>query len=653
MNFRSIALVFSGVLLTACNQISAGLTPAHEKINAAFPIEDSIKIAHAALLAAMEGKHAEQKTISDQYAKLIGVRAITCTAKSSIDRFDTLQNIKLKVLDVECFQKQDALLAEWIGLQRLALALSRPALVPLSTLPDKSLLPNYSDYSGQVTAAADANVLVVKGTQKLTAVSLPSGKVINAFGLPEQAFKPVTLSPNGHVLAVPTGSRNLRMYEVETGKQLWNTEGYADVIAWLPQVQAALLTQVNTGSPQLLDIKNGKIEAFPSTEKRLTWALQDKAASGKYLVGAGQTVSQMEIKRTEQGVLEAAPIAQWRLNGAGISSTNAFLVADGTKLVYQSGQDLAWINLDNQQQGLWQLSAINAYGFTKLNEKSIIFETNAVGPTAAATRMLDISTGTVSAAKNMDLRDGSMVSLLPRAGYIKRSETSVTIGTMVETDTPQNLDQLVSDALLAKQLAKLTPSANSMGEADTPRNSYHEALASQVRAMNAAGAIKDGLPRDVVESIRRGSTNSSNNNPPTVGSALLSDVPSNARVSVVGVYEGTSAGSGSKISHSTGSVRINVQPGSAPLVLVLSNYEPVHWLINTNGRKISKILTSGYNEATVMGANGTTVVKIGNKHAYKIDSNDYSSLKRDIARYVANPIGVFQGSYTGREFSVN
>lgn len=649
MNFRYLALLYTCALLAGCNQISALITPADEKINAAFPLADATRTAYTTLLASLDTTPSERKSIVEEYTKLMGVRALTCTAKTPIGRFDTVSKIKTKVSDMECFQKQDVRLTEWVGLQRLSQVLSRPALVALSVLPDKALLPNFAEYSGQVTVASEANVMVVKGGQKFTAIQLPSGKVINSFPIPEQTYRPAILAANGRVLAVPVGSRNLRMIEVETGNLLWSTEEFSDLIAWLPQVQAALLSQAGSGSAQLLDIKNGKIDAFPSTEKRLTWALPVKAASGGYLVGAGQTVSQMDITRSVQGVLEAAPIQQWRLTGNGISSTRAFLMDNGTKLVYHSGPDLAWLNLTDQQQGVWQLSAIGAYSFTKLNEKAIVFDTPAVGTTPAATRVFNIDDGTVAVAKNIDIRDGALVPLLPRSGYLKRSDSSVTIGTAADIGVSQSLDQVVSEALLAKQLAKVN--AMSGNEAQTPSNPYYEALAKQVRAGNVMGAVRNGLSREVIESIQKG-TDYANNGSAKPIKPLLTDVPSNARVSVVGVYEGTNSSSKRNMTHAPGSVRINVQPGSTPLVLVLASYEPVHWLINTNGRKISKIFTSGYYDSTVIGADNAPVIKIGSKHAYKLDSSEYTQLKQDIARYIENPVQLFQGSYTGKEFSV-
>ncbi len=653
MVFARAILLFLFATLSGCNQVTTLFVPAEEKINAAFPLQDTIKVAHSALMSSLDSKPQELKLVSEQYTKLMGVRALTCTAKVSIGRMDTVSSIRTKVLDSDCFQKQDARVMEWIGLQRLSLALSRLALVPIEPFPERALLPNFSDYSGQATIATEANVLVIKGAQRYTALQLPSGKVITTFAVPEQTYRAASLSANGHVLAVPVGSRNLRMIEVETGNLLWSTEEYSELIAWLPQVQAAVITQANSGAPQLLDIKNGRIDPFPATEKRITWALPEQTANGKYLVGGGQTVSQMTVIRTPQGLLEAAPLQQWRLVGGGISTSTAFLIANGTKLVYQNGQDLGWLNLETQQQGIWQLSAINAYGFAKLNERNILFDARPLGTDSATTRVLDTEDGTVALAKNVDVRDGSLVSLLPRSGYLRRSDSSVTVGTAMDTEAPQSLERLVSSTLLAKELAKVNAiSTGGSGEAVGTSNPNYEAYAKQVRAMNVASAIRDGLPRDVIESIRKGTQGSGQRQGPA-GTPLLTDVPSNARVVALGVYEGTTSSPNASGGRRPGSVRINVLPGSAPLVLVLTSYEPVNWLVSTNGRKISKILVSGYYDSNVIGTDGTPVIKIGNKHAYKMDSNEYALLKQDVARYLSNPIQLFQGSYTGREFSVN
>lgn len=695
MFLRHVALACACAALAGCDQIAAGFTPAQEKINAAFAPPDDLQSAHHALVSALEGDKAAQQATAQQHAKLMEVRALTCTAKTPIGRFDTISTIKAKVTDVECFRKEDARLAEWISLQRLARVLTKPPLAPLAALPAKALLPNFNDYTNQVAIAASANVMVVKGAQRFNLVELPGGKQLGSFAVPEQNYRPATLSPNGRVLAIPVGSRNLRMVEVETGNVLWNTEEYSDLIAWLAPLEAALLAQTGSGSPQLLDFQKGTVTPYPATEKRLTWALSVPVVNSYYLVGSSQTASLMSITRGTHGTLEAAPLKQWQLTGNGISST-PFLMNNSSKLVYPSSQDLGWLDMEKDQQGVWQLSALNASGFAKLGEQTIVFDTMTTGSATAATRVLDISQGSVAIVKNLDSRDGSLVSLAPRSGYLKRGNSAAIIGSALELDAPQPLDALVSEANLARQLARLNPpSAPVYTAPNSEREQYIALLSRQVRAGNAAGAIRDGLPRDVVESIRRGSSAASEAavaaaeaaraaagaapSPFPVQKPMMADVPANAKVSFIGVYEAdTSAQAASAPGmrygrpsptivtsptfvlspssqprgRSAGTIRVNVAPGSAPVVLVLSNYEPVHWVINAGNRNISAIFLSGNHPATVAGQGSAQVHRIGSKYAYKIDSPDYTQLKQTLAHYIPNPVQSFQGAYKGQDFSV-
>jgi hypothetical protein len=654
---RHLALACICVALAGCDQISAGFTPAQEKINTAFPLADELQTARNALLASLEGDKAAQQSVTEQYGKLMQLRALTCTAKTPIGRFDNAFKIRAKVTDTDCFQKQDLRLAEWIALRRLALALAKSPLAPLADLPAKALLPNYNEYTGQVAAASSANVMVVRGPQRFNVVQLPGGKQLGSFAVPEQAYRQPALSANGRVLAIPVGSRNLRMIEVETGNVLWNTEEYSEIIAWLPQLDAAVLTLSGTGAPQLIDFKNGKVDPYPATEKRLTWALSMPAANGKYLVGSGQTASLMDISRSANGTLEAAPVKQWRLTGNGVSST-PFLMADGNKIVYPSSQDLNWLDMQTEQQGVWQLSAVGAQGFSKLNEQAIVFDTMASGTTPAATRVLDISQATVATAKNLDAKDGTLTPLTPRAGYLKRSGSAVIIGNAVELEAPQPLDALVSEAQLARQLSRLNSMAANSEAAPGPDQDRYAALSRQVRAMNTAAAIRDGLPRDVVEAIRQGRGPNSAQGaaaglPAPGAKPLLADVPADAKVSFIGVYEAASTSPSASGGNRTGGIRVNVTPGNTPLVLVLTSYEPVRWTINSANRKISAILLSGNAQSSVISPGNPQVLKIGSAYAYKMDSQEYARVKQDIARYVSNPVQSFQGGYKGQDFSVN
>jgi hypothetical protein len=67
---------------------------------------------------------------------------------------------------------------------------------------------------------------------------------------------------------------------------------------------------------------------------------------------------------------------------------------------------------------------------------------------------------------------------------------------------------------------------------------------------------------------------------------------------------------------------------------------------------VSAVLLSGYHESSVFGADDAQVLRIGSNHAYKIDSPDYMTLKKNVARYVGNPVRTFQGAYSAQSFTV-
>lgn len=648
MFLRHAAAIFFCTLLAGCDQLSALTTPIPEKVNAAFPLPDSLQVAHRSLQQSLIDNPAALQEAGEQFAKLMNVRALSCTATSPIGRLDTVSAIRRKVKDGDCFGKQDAELDQWVSLRRLALISAKPPLVPLAELSGKTPMPHMGDHSAVIAVATAANVIVARSGQRFNMLEIPSGRQLQSIPAPDLSYRPPLLSPNARVLVLPLGTRNLRLLEAETGNVLWNTEAYSGILAWMPQLKAALLTQSNTGSPYLLDLAQGRIDAFPSTEKQLNWAVPTPTASGKYLVGTGQTISLMDLARDTSDKLAAAPLKQWRvIAGRSINAQTVFLMDEGKRLVYQTGQDLGWLDLATENQGVWEVSGLNPQGFTKLNEQQILFDTHGNGSTPAMSRVLDISQEVISTVKDMEPREGALLALLPRSGFLRRGSSGVAIGTAVETESPRPLTTVLSEALLAKQLARLNPPGSGAENELTP---YQQQLARQIRAMNTASAIRDGLSRDKVDAIRRGQSSAGTEAalPPGV-KPMLTDISANARVSMVGVYESGRRSGTAK----AGPVTIEVQPGATPLVLVLSSYEPVQWMVRTNGRKIEAVLLSGYNESNVYGAGDARVLKIGSRSAYKMDSREYELLKRDIARYVANPVSSFQGNYKGDSFRVN
>lgn len=593
---RSFVLLAALLCLGGCDRMSAAFTPATDRINAAFPLPDELQTASTRLFASLEADKPAKQVTADQLGQLLKVRALTCTATSPVGRFDTAANIKSKVADLTCFRQQDAQLDEWIAVRRIGMALRDAPVYPLAPLPAKGLLPNFAENVSTVLAASDANVMVVRGHQRFTAVQLPGGKQFSSFPVPEQTSRQPSLSPNGRLLAVPVG-KGLRILEVATGNLLWSTEKYSDVIAWLPQLEVVVLTQAGTSSPQFMDARRGTLEPYPAAEKSLTWSLP--MDGGKLLVGSPTTVSLMRHARGVNDAMDIVPVRQWTLPGYRSPGTLPHLMNQGKKLVYARGSEVGWLNLETGEQGAWQVFGSGST-IAKVSDTSILFDSRMPGATpgtTAGTQVLDVEKMLIANAKDLDARDGQLFSLAPRTGYLKRSNNAVVIGGSVEGENPTDLERLIADAQLAQQLAKL--------------------------------------------------------NEPRV-KPLLDNVPEDARLSVIGVYEPEvstvrSGGGGNK----TGNIKVNVGPGKTPVVLALSSYEPVTWVIsNSSGRKISAILLSGYYESTVAGQGNAQVLKIGRTHAYSMDGPDYVRLKQDLARYVSNPVTSFQGGYKGREFMV-
>jgi hypothetical protein len=596
---RILVTLAVAACLSGCDLYNAVVTPAPDKVNAAFPLADELQLARNRLFASLEGDPAGLAQVKQQFQQLMVARALTCSASHPVGRFDTPAAIKARLTDTQCFATQDAQLEEWVGVRRVGLVFRAPPLVPPAALPPRTLLPSTAEPFATAMLAAEANVLVLRGyQQRFTALQVPAGKEISSFSVAESQGRNPSLSPNGRLLAVPAG-KGLRFHEVESGKLLWSTEKLQDVVGWAPKLGLIVLSQAGTGAPQMLDAVSGRIEAYPATEKRLTWSLP--LADGRLLVGSQGTASLMEQSRDGSGALAVRAVRQWPLAGGMAYQTAPMLMHQGNRVVYASGnRDLAWIDLATGAQGNWQLSAVNANGFAKLGEHLVAFDSSVAGTTTLPTRVLDTDKQLVLAARDMGARDGQMVGFAPRAGFLKRGPNAMTLVGSLETEEPQEVERYLSEALLARQLAK---------------------LAQQEQEAKLLGA------------------------------PLLQGLPANARVSIVGVYEAETGSHGHGKPRTPGPITVTVASGSTPVVLVLASYEPVNWVIQ-GSRKPVAVLVSGYHPSTVSGQGAAQVVRIGSSYAYKVDSGELRELQRTVARYVGPLPQQFQGGYKGSQFQV-
>lgn len=586
---RYFAALCAAVCLAGCDNITAAFTSTPDRINAAFPLPAELQTASARLLASLDADKAARQLEVDQLHKLMKVRALTCTAATPVGRFDSKAQILRKVIDLACFKQQDAQIGDRIGMRRIGLALREAPAYPAAPLPPQQApLPNYVENMNGIVVAADANVMVVQGPQSFAAAQLPGGKQFSSFAVAQNGGRLASLSPNGRLLAVPV-AKGLRIVEVGSGNAVWSTDKYTEFVAWLPKLDLVVLTEARTGTPHVLDARRGTVEPYPSAEKTLSWGLG--LDGDKLLVGTNTSVSLMRHSRSADGTLDIAPVKNWTLPGHNPNRA-PLLLSQGRKLVYARGNDVAWLNLETGDKGTWPLST-HISPLAKISDTAIFFQIAAPGGGPRVGRVIDVDKLTIASVTDVQGSEGALYSLAPRMGYFKRSSEAAFIGGSVDSENPQDLERMIAEAQLAQQLAKL--------EAEKP---------------------------------------------------LLTGVPDNAKLSVIGVYEPEGAVHSHRSERVAVPIRVNVGPGSTPLVLALCSYEPVKWTLNTNGRKIHTILLSSYYESSVVGQGGTQVLKIGRKCAYKIDGPEYAEWKKEIARYVSAPVQIFQGGYKGREFTV-
>lgn len=100
-------------------------------------------------------------------------------------------------------------------------------------------------------------------------------------------------------------------------------------------------------------------------------------------------------------------------------------------------------------------------------------------------------------------------------------------------------------------------------------------------------------------------------------------------------------------------MRVLVRPSARPVVLVLSSYEPVNWMVVNAGAQISAVLLSGYQLSAVTGIGPAPLRRIGSAYAYSPGSVEFTNLRQAVTQYTGpREIRSFQGSYSGTEFSV-
>lgn len=612
-HWKVIFPVALAIALTGCDKMSSAFTSETERVSKAFPLPDDVNFAANRFIESSK-QSGEQETAKERVEKMMQVRALTCTSTVSIGRFDSPEDIRHKPVDLDCFKQHDAEIREWLGFQRIAALLSRAALVPLAPLGAQRALPSYGESTVSISASTQSNVALALGDRGLvTVIRLPDGKPIQSIS--EQGFNTnaIELSPNGRVMiAQDRSGRLIKAFDTESGELIWKSEKYVSLISWLPQSKALVLICSAPGrEAAILNLETGKQSSYIASIKHPLWAIPvaDGEATDRRVVGGDSVIALVDHVKEADGSIVPTQVQFWSITKP-LSSGKPFLMSNGTKLLYLSFPGLGWLNMATGKSGSLDMSLLRARDFTQVSDTSLMYSVPKRGDAYNREAWaLDVEKMTVARVTSLDDSLGAGMPLSPRIGFMQKRRFAA-VGDKVEFGEAIDLQQAISAANLEVQLEK-------------------------VQQVQQAQARQDAIAQAPAPK------------------PVLTNIPANAHVEVIGVYESKYGVHGVGVKRTTGPIRVHVRPSSTPLVLVVSSYEPVRWFVDNPGqRKISAVLVSGVHESEVLGVGGAQILKIGSTHAFKVDSPGYQELKASIARYLPNPIRSFQGTYTGESFFV-
>lgn len=625
--------------MSGCNGVLEVFLPTPTKINKAFPVNTEARVAEENLRLLIMKDKAESSSFYDEYASLLEIRALTCTQGIKISRFSSVESIKSLPVSRDCLNEQDGHLLRFLGIRQVAVRFAQGALRPLLPLGQPWPVPPAGIDIYSAYAAAAAGVAVLRGTRsEFVSIEIPGGNKIATLLTIRDASHHVLLSPNGRVAAIQIRNDSMVFVDTETGIKLFESGEINRIHAWLPDINAALVNESKTGALSIIDFKTAKITPHPLGLRGQNWALPVSNSPSRVLVGSDGVFSLIEHTTATSGI-QGKLIREYRMSdGRGVTSSPPTLMLGGKAIVFITMRDLKMLNLETGKETLWKTGEFLANRYGKLSESTLMVDSYSVNGVSTKPWVFNIEEITLSPVESAQGNSGILAELSGRLGIMRR-ESKMWFGDEIKAGEPTALDTLFSSFNLERQIAKL--------EAETRAN----------ESFDKFNRANFGIfPPAPVAGAQGGSRMSSLGSQPgeVTASGPIAELARNSQIEALGVYQGKMVGMQATASdRRKGNIEVRIRRSAKPIVLVLSSYEPVRWqLIREPGANLVVVLISGYYQSEVVGAGTARVVMNGSSFAYKPESQEYSTLNRDVMRLTGKSIGIFQGRYEGVSFSV-
>jgi len=464
---RAIYILLFSITAIGCTDAWETLLPVFTKVNKAFPPKAEVRVAMEDLRTLLQQDQEALKAIEAEYSSRLELRAHTCTQASTIGRFDSVATIKTLPLSRDCFNLQDTLLMQYLGIRLVATQISEPPLRPLVPLGPPFAVPKIESLdvlSGY--AASGAGVAVLKGTRsEFVSIEIPGGNKIADMSTIAGAWNDVFVSPNGRVAAVDLDLRNrgVVFVDTETGAKLWEARDINKFFAWLPELSAALVSDSKTSVLSVIDFQASKIEPHTINLRNQNWALPLSSSPSRVLVGTHRTFSLMEHERTPEGI-KASVIKEFKIKqGQGVTSLSPTLMLGGKAIVFITSRDFMMVDLESGKETFWATGEFISNHYAKLSENTLLvdsFEPNGYG---TKPWLFNIEQSTLSPVETEAGNHGIIAELAGRTGFMRR-ESNMWIGGELKVGSPIPLDSWLETFKVERQKAQIqsnTPAIDS------------------------------------------------------------------------------------------------------------------------------------------------------------------------------------------------
>lgn len=662
-----------------------------EKITKAFPPSADVRISLENLDAIAPKSDKSEVLFRNIYESKLALRALTCAQGISISRFDSVEIVKKLKLDQDCLREQDEQLLQLIGLKLVGIHLSGEPLRPLTKIGLPSIIHSADGIQvSSAKSAAKAGVAVIRGERNVfVSVEIPSGKkIINLPLISDASQRNFSISPNGRVVAIPVNNRDIRFISTESGENLWLAKDFPELDAWLPEIDSVLVKKFINGKnvTMLVDFKTTEIKSYPSAPDGYgSWALPINDSPSRVLIGSYSEILLVENTRSAEGIYSSIVKSFKLTSKEGVNPNTLSLMLSGKAIAFSTGhQNFMLVNFETGEEKVFETKDLLLSRYAaKLGEDTILVDSyhHSAGGSRYQPWVLNMKNSTLSPVETVEANSGEIYPLDGRAGFMRRERQKVWVADELKIGMPEPLANVVAGRKLEIQLAALENEERIAKAREAAMNAAQEISRVQQKIGGKSASVTNlaELREKILQDQLKQSEQNRNvsSSPMTAVNSSVSDtsysaseyslaanelkrqaiseatnrmlgnIPSNAQIEAIGVYEAKD--------RSSSGINVIIKKSKRPIVLLLSGSEPVRWnLIKEPGANLVGVIAAGTQLPQLTGAGNTkTVILKANKYyPYNQQDPSYKALNDDSVLWTGKPIDRFQGSYSGSIFIV-